>query len=908
MIGTTISHYRIISKLGQGGMGEVFLAEDSNLNRKVAVKVLSDPFIKDPVRLARFDREAKLLASLNHPNIASIYGLERTGPSPLLIMELIDGDTLADRIATDPLTLVEALEVCSQIAEGLEAAHEKGIIHRDLKPANVKVTPDGKVKILDFGLAKAFQEDPSDIDPSKSPTLASQMTGTGMVVGTAAYMSPEQARCKPVDKRTDIWAFGCILFECLTGKKAFGGDAAVDSMASILKGEPDWDLLPPATPWKIKDLLHRCLRKELRDRLHDIGDARLEIVESLRLPTAVPKETQAASLVRHWRPAFVLSTLVLVGAAASIVTWRLRPPRPLPVLRSLLRIEAGQWLEGRRLASECPTRTAISIAHDGSFVVYCAIAQNPGPQAKPQIYLRRMDQLDATPIPGTEGGINPFLSPDNRWLGFWEGGKLKKLPIGGGVPSTLCDAASLFGVEWNSGNEIVFSPREGLGLFKVSGDGGKPKVFTVPDKTREEASHRLPHYLPDGKGMLFTVMAHIHDLQPRLALLDLETGKWRVVMEDAADGRYLRSGHLIFLRQGTLMAAAFDLDSLEVKSQPVPAVANVMQALNITDSRLNTAAGQYNVSDAGSLVYVPGGIPPDRANSMVRVDRKGAITPVANFKSPFFAPRFSPDGQRIAYQTLGKQRQVWVYDSNRSMASRLTGDGRAIFQVWMPDAKRLVFGWYQSGQSNLYWQPADGSAPMERLTVSDNGQFPGSFSPDGATLAFCESHPETNNDILLLDMKSRKVVPFLNSKADEGWPEISPCGRWIAYVSDESGQREVWIRSFPGQGNRLQISHEGGSEPAWAKDGRQLYYRQGAQVWAADIRTEGEVASGKPSLVFEQRGFASGNPIRGWDVYPDGQGFLMVKLDEGKQQPVTEIILVQNWFEELERLCPTGKR
>ena len=549
----------------------------------------------------------------------------------------------------------------------------------------------------------------------------------------------------------------------------------------------------------------------------------------------------------------------------------------------------------------------MAVAHDGRFMVYSAIPENPGPQAKPQIYLRRMDQMDAAPVAGTEGGIGPFLSPDDRWIGFWEGGKLKKVPVAGGVPTTLCDAASLFGADWAPGNGILFSPREGLGLSRIAGEGGRPEVLTVPDKAKEESSHRLPHYLPDGKLVLFTIMGHAHDLQPRLALLDLGTRKWRVVMEDAADGRWFRTGHLVFLRQGTLMAVAFDLDRLEVRGQPVPAVANVMQALNITDSRLNTAAGQYSVSDSGWLAYVPGGILPDRENSLVQVDQQGNIQPVVDFTAPFFAPRLSPDGQRIAYQTLGRERQVWVYDLNRGTASRLTGDGRAMYVTWTPDGERLVFGWFKSGQANLYWQPADGSSPMERLTVSDNGQFPGSFTPDGATLAFTESHPESNNDILLLDVKSRRVTSFLNSRADEGWPDISPDGRWLAYVSDESGSREVWVRPLSGQGGRWQISSEGGSEPIWSKDGAQLFYRQASQVWVAEIRKAGGFDAGRARLLFEQRAFAGGNPIRGWDTWPEGQRFLMVKLDQRKPTPVTEMVLVQNWFEELKRLCPTGK-
>jgi hypothetical protein len=905
MIGTSLSHYRIVEKLGAGSMGEVYRADDTNLRRSVAIKLLPGEFIHDAERVARFQREAEVLAALNHPNIATLYGLEESDGRRYLVMQLVEGETLKRRLSQGALPLDEALQICRQIAQGLEAAHERGVVHRDLKPANIQITPEGNVKILDFGIARDVRE-PDSADQTRSATAAGGVTRPGLVLGSVAYMSPEQAKGKPVDRRADVWAFGCILFECLTGKRAFDAETDTEILASVLKEEPNWAILPEVIPWKVTDLVHRCLQKDPTERLHDIADARIEITEALG-PTPVPRETSIRRPPRSWFLAAVGAALLVGAASATLVMRRLRPMPPQPVLRSLLRIEAGQWLDGRRWNTERPTRTAMAIARGGSFVVYSAIEESPGAQAKSRIYLRRLDQMNAAPVTGTEGGINPFLSPDDQWIGFWEGGKLKKVAISGGVPITLCDAAALFGADWGPDNSILFSPREGLGLLRVSSQGGTPEVLTVPDKAKEETSHRLPHFLPDSRGALFTVMGNAHDVQPRLALLDLETNKWRGVIDDAADGKWLRTGHLVFLRQGTLMAVAFDLTRLEVRGQPVPAIPNVMQALNITDARLNTAAGQYSVSDSGWLAYVPGGILPDRENSLVQVDLQGSVRQVADFKAPFFAPRVSPDGQRIAYQTLGRERQLWVYDLNRSTASRLTGDGRAMYVTWTPDGKHLVFGWFKSGQANLYWQPADGSAPMERLTASDNGQFPGSFTPDGATLAFAETHPETNNDILLLDLKSRRVTPFLNSSADEGWPEISPDGRWMAYVSDEAGRREVWVRPFPGPGGRWLISNDGGSEPVWSKDGSQLFYRQGAQVWVADVRSVGGFSAGKARLLFEQRGFAGGNPIRGWDSWPDGKGFVMAKLEDRRREQATEMVLVINWFEELRRLCPTGR-
>jgi dipeptidyl aminopeptidase/acylaminoacyl peptidase len=398
------------------------------------------------------------------------------------------------------------------------------------------------------------------------------------------------------------------------------------------------------------------------------------------------------------------------------------------------------------------------------------------------------------------------------------------------------------------------------------------------------------------------------DLHPHLGLLDLESRKWRVILEDAADGRYIRTGHLVFLRQGTLMAIGFDLKRREVEGQPVPIVANVMQALNIFSETNNIGAGQYSVSDSGWLAYAPGGIFPDYENSLVKVSQNGVALPAVDFKAPFFSPRFSPDGQRIAYQTMGKKNQLWIYDLKRATTTRLIAEGIVCYLTWSPDGKRLVFGWCDSGLPNLYWLPTDGSSPMERLTASGNFQYPGSFTANGAILGFVEDRPENGSDIFLLDMKSRKVTPFLNSKADKGWPEFSPDGHWLAYASDESGRYEVWVQPFPGPGPKWQISMAGGIQPIWSEDGKQLFYRQAGQVWVVDVNTEGGFSVGRARLLFDRSGFAFGSPIRNWDLWPDGKGFLMVKRDERKPEPVTEMVLVQNWFEEVKRLVPAGKK
>ncbi|MGA2263257.1 MAG: protein kinase, partial [Acidobacteriota bacterium] len=533
MIGTTLSHYRITEKLGAGGMGVVYRAEDTNLDRQVAIKVLPDIFSGDPERLARFEREAKLLASLNHPNIAAIHGLEEAGGKRFLVLELVEGETLAQRIAKGPLPVDETLDVCRQIAEGLEAAHEKGIIHRDLKPANVKITPEGKVKVLDFGLAKAFHGETAAADASHSPTLTDQMTRPGVILGTAAYMSPEQARGKPVDKRADIWAFGCILYECLTGKRAFEGETVTETLAAILKAEPDWHALPVEASENLRAVLRRCLQKDASHRLRDIGDARIEIGDS------IAQLAEAVSVLRRYPFRWILAcaaVVLLVGILIGVALMRYsQPATSSPVLRSVIKVEPGHWLDGLRRSREAqsPSRTAMAISGDGRFAVYSAIEENPGPQAKPQLYLRRMDQAEAKPITGTEGGINPFLSPDNHWVGFWADGKLKKVPVDGGVPATLCDAAFIFGASWGPDNSIVFARGVAAGLSRVLADGGKLESLTTPDPKREEYGHRLPSWLPNGKAVLFTVMRHAWDSQPWLALLRLDTREWHVLLPDA---------------------------------------------------------------------------------------------------------------------------------------------------------------------------------------------------------------------------------------------------------------------------------------------------------------------------------------------------------------------------------------
>lgn len=902
-------------------MGQVFRARDTKLDREVAIKVLPEALAYDADRRARFQREAKTLAALNHPNIASIYGVEESGDLFALVMELVEGEDLAQRIARGPLPLDDALRSAKQIAEALEAAHEQGIVHRDLKPANIKVRPDGTVKVLDFGLAKATEPPALSAMSAavNSPTITSPaaLTHAGVILGTAAYMSPEQAKGRSADRRSDVWAFGVVLYEMVTGQRAFKSDDVPETLAFVLTRPPDWTALPAATPPPIRRLLRRCLEKDRTRRLADIADARLDIDDALSGSEGNPP---VAAISGKTRERFAWAAAVLLaGLTAALIVGR--PPRPASIApettRTLLSVaptdqpQATSPLE-ERIGAPRPTRTAIALSPDGKTLVFGAIWGGV-----PQLYVRAMNQLSATPLSGTSGGSSPFFSPNGQWLGFWVDGEIRKVPIGGGPSVTLCKAAAIFGATWGSDDTIVFATARNGGLWRVPAAGGTPEALTTLQPG--EYSHRLPHLMPDGRAVIFTISKGAplwNDTQ--IVVRSLETGKQTVLVTGGSDGRYVSTGHLVFARLGTLMAVPFDPIRLAVTGGATGVIDGVMEAANRNLSDMdNTLSAQFTVSDTGALVYLTGGAVPAAERTLAWVDRSGTSQALQAPLRSYFVPRLSADGLGVAVSTLDA-REVWRFDIARGALSRVTVDGRSGYGVFTPDARRIVFrSGAAGGEDNLYWKSADGSGTPERLTTSARSQTPGSWSRDGTLLAFVEEGETQAQaffqfDIHVLSIADRKTRALVQTAANEMSPEFSPDGRWLAYVSSESGRSEVYVQPYPGPGDRHLISTNGGEQPAWNPNGRELFYVQaggfgsGGSTWLMSVAvdTVPVFVAGPPQKLFERPDLRAAWG-RSYDVAPDGRRFVMALNKEASTSlPPAQMVLVQNWFEELKRLVP----
>ncbi len=864
MIGQTIAHYRVTAKLGAGGMGEVYRATDSKLGRDVALKVLPEAFSQDNLRMQRFQREAQVLASLNHPHIAAIYGLEHQDRIQALAMELVEGPTLAERIAAGAIPLEDALPIARQIAEALEYAHEKGVIHRDLKPANIKLTPDGKVKVLDFGLAKALEGGTAQMDASNSPTISMAATKMGVILGTAAYMSPEQAKGKAVDRRTDIWSFGVVLFEMLTGHQTFSGETSTDIMAAVVRAEPDWTILPAGVPQRIRKLLQRCLVKDEKRRLRDIGDARLELEEGSAEPIAEFAATKPAT--RRWHWGLVLPWVLAAALGGLLLLTQWNKPEPAPgVSRFTLTIPAD-------LNQGHP----FSISPDGRTIAF--VADEFGLS---QLYIRRLDQIDSQPVRGAVLVRSNFFSADGKWIGFTTADrKIKKVSVADGTLLTLGDAPLSNSGSWGLDGKIVLATT-GAGLQEISASGGSSRPLTTIDPNKGEAGHVWPTILPKGNAVLFTRWPR-DGSEGTIEALVFKTGQRKVVLQDGSCTTYSPTGHLLFLRGGALMAAPFDADRVEVTGPVVKVLDEVSFG---ADGGLKLA-----LSDTGVLVYVT-----KRRARLVWVDQDGKEKVLTESSRSFSSARLSPDERRLAITDSG---QIWFMDLARDSYSRfaLPASGSP-YPAWSPNGERIA---YTSG-IDIVWQRSDGSGSPEVL-VSDPPVWKAalSFSPDGSALAFLALNPKTSSDIYILNLNGkREIRPFLNGPAFEGAGQFSPNGRYMAYVSDETGQREIYVTSYPNPGSKWQVSTDGGTHPLWSGDGRRLYYRIGDRMMVADIAEAGGFSASKPRLLFTGDYIYSMNAtIPNYSVTRDGKRFLMIR-DETTVRGGIQI--VQNWFEELRR-------
>ena len=839
--GQRLGPYEILSAVGAGGMGEVYRARDTRLDRIVAIKILPDHLAQRSGLRERFEREARTIGGLNHPHICVLYDIGQQDGTDFLVMEYLDGETLAHRLLKGPLPLEQVLQYGTKIADALDKAHRKGITHRDLKPGNVMLTKSG-TKLLDFGLAKLRQEaSPDEVSLSNLSTKDDSITAQGTILGTLQYMAPEQleGRKDEIDARTDIFAFGVVVYEMATGKKAFEGKSQASLIAAILEREPPpMTTLQPMTPPALDRVVKRCLAKDREDRWQSARD----ICEELKWISAGGSQISSpqAATTRSIRAlgqralVLVLGALVLVAAVASLATWNLKPApsaMPKPVTRFAITLPAGQ----RLAALDQP---AIAISPDGKNIVY--VAAQGGTQ---QLFLRPLESQEAKPIGGTEGAIDPFFSPDSQWIGFFVAGKLKKVSLNGGAAVPIASAPNPGGASWSSQGTIALQAIMGAGngLQQVSQEGSTPQPLT---KAGGDPNHAWPEFLPDGKALLFvhTPTYGAWNLA-QIAVQASATGDARNLVAGTA-AHYAATGHLLFARGGTLMAAPFDAQSLALTGGAVPALEGVVQSNS-------TGTAQYSVSSTGTLVYVAGGFA-ESESRLVWVSHNGQEQPLPAAPHNYQFPRVSPDGGRVAVGIAEEEAQIWVYDVSRDTLTRLTFGGANSTPTWSPDGKRIASASNPAaGQLNLFWRAADGSGDAERLVTNDYLNAPNSFSPDGQLLAFVDNNPETGRDIWVLRMSDRKVQPFLRTPYEDTAPRFSPDGKWLAYSSNESGRREIYVQPYPGPGGKWQISTDGGQEPVWNPKGGELFYRSGSKIMAVQVDTKSGFAAGKPQMLFE---------------------------------------------------------
>jgi serine/threonine-protein kinase len=872
--GTRLGSYEVVAPLGAGAMGQVYRATDTRLGRDVALKTLPDTFNGDPERLARFRREAQVLASLNHPHIAAIYGIEEAAGQQVLVLEFVDGETLAHRLTRGPIAVEEVLVAARQIAEALEAAHDKGIVHRDLKPANIALTGDGTVKVLDFGLAKATEAaGPTHVSATQSPTLtAPALTGVGVILGTAAYMSPEQARGRAADRRSDVWAFGCVVYEMLTGRRAFPGDEISDTLAGVLRDEPDWQALPPAA-WCYRNLLRRTLEKDPKRRLRDIGDVKLLMEDPAPASAAVP--SNAGRFRRGWiAGAAALGVIAGVTATALVFSSRATPP--------------VQRLERFTLTSAVSTVVAggnVAISPSGSHIVYTSAYGMSG-----RLVIRSIDRIEEMPIPGTERVRDPFFSPDGRQIGFATMDELRRIPIDGGNSSRICRVSFVFGGgSWGPDDSIVFAQGGGQGLFRVRAGGGEPELLAAPDVSKGERDYSRPTFLPDGRSILYTV--GMSGGENRIAVRRLDGGDARMVAESGFGAQYLASGHLLYGQGNRLMAMPFDAEAARATGPGVPVYEDLSTKVVSGISNIATAAD-------GTVIFVSGGLG-QGPRHVVWVDRSGSASPALDRTLNFPRyPRLSPDGHRLAITTgPAIEGHIWIYDLGRrdQPGIKLTHQEHNLFPIWSADAKQIVF--LRRGRTNLLLSvSADGrSLEPETLATNDDPLAPMDWVRLSDSFLFRQAGPQTRESLLEMRMVDRQVRTWLLTPWNENEARISPDGKWVAYTSERAGTTDVWVSPYDDPKAAVRVSADGGRDPVWAHKGHDLFYRNGSKLMAARL-----VPAGREIGVEERRelfdgGFESAS-ARAFDVAPDGR-FLMIAADE--RDSSASIVLVRNWASQL---------
>ena len=900
--GSRLGPYAIAAPLGAGGMGEVWRAEDAKLGREVALKVLPESFARDDDRHGRFEREAKTLASLNHPNIATLYGLEHLEGRHVLVMELVKGEDLSERIARGPIPADDAIPIALQIAAALEAAHQAGVVHRDLKPANVRIRPDGTVKVLDFGLAKARM--PID-DVSSAPTMlntSGPATVAGVILGTAAYMSPELARGKQVDRRTDIWAFGVVVWEMLTGERLFEGETASDVLAAVLVREPDWRRFESRVGGEVAKVVRGCLAKDPRQRLSSAGDVALLLERAVREDVRPAPQAPGQPARRRLRGALagaglVAAAAIVLGAAA---VWTNRAGDDATVVTRTTVVDP-----------EVVVASGIAISPDGRRLAF--IVDRPEGNL---LAVRSLDRFDPVVFPGTEGASSPFFSPDGAWLGYFTRTELRKVPVAGGQTRTITsfDGSVRFDpwnpsryptADWADDDTIVFSsgfwrqPATLAGLFTVPASGGEPQPVTRLDGTA--LGHQWPRFTPDGRHIVFTVSGS-GPRNTHVDAIERRSGTRRRLHDNAAFGQVLESGFLVYLDRfySRLVAAAIDTSTLDLAGPPTPLIEGLS----------GSPASSYAVSRTGTLAYVAAGRGSGE-NRLVRVGLDGSVATLIPRTGDWIQPRVSPDGRKVVVREIGDECRLWLFDLERQALTPLTTSGDNHQPIWSRDGREVAYGREDAGKGvrGLFRQVADGSLPPVEVMASggvasgaSSVPYPDSFSPGDRELLFEQSTLATGSDLWVLPMDRQMPSAFLDSPAFEGDAAFSPDGRWVAYVSDESGRQEVYVRAYPGKGGRLQVSLAGGEWPLWAHDGASLYFTQGRRLMSVAFRGDGpEAEVDRPRAILEGFDFGRGTV----DVMPDGSSFVLV---EPATRGLVEIRVVTGWTHELRDSVPTTSR